>query len=66
MLPQLKPGDLVLVRSSGHYRVGDVVAYRSEFLHRVVLHRIVRMSHGRYTFKGDNNAWLDPDQPDGP
>jgi signal peptidase I len=62
MLPQLRRGDLVVVRRSSTYRVGDVVAYRSELLHRVVLHRIVAIEDGRYTFKGDNNTWLDPER----
>ncbi len=63
MLPHFHRNDLVLVRVSDRFRAGDVVAYRSEFLHRVVLHRIVKVSHGRYTFKGDNNSWTDPEQP---
>jgi signal peptidase I len=63
MLPHLRRGDLVVVRRSSTYRVGDVVAYHSELLHRVVLHRIVAIEDGRYTFKGDNNTWLDPERP---
>src|SRR4051812_11175669 len=60
MLPRLQRGDLVVLRQAHTYRVGDVVAYDSRLLHRVVLHRIVRIDHGRYVFKGDNNTWLDP------
>ena len=63
MLPHFQRNDVVLLRASDHYGVGDVVAYRSHFLHRVVLHRIVAVSHGRYTFKGDNNTWTDPERP---
>ena len=63
MLPRFHRDDVVLLRPSDRYRVGDVVAYRSHFLHRVVLHRIVAISHGRYTFKGDNNSWTDPERP---
>ncbi len=63
MLPKFHRDDVVLLRPSDHYRLGDVVAYRSHFLHRVVLHRIVKISHGHYTFKGDNNSWTDPEQP---
>jgi hypothetical protein len=32
-------------------------------LHTVVLHRIVAVSQGHYTFKGDNNSWLDAERP---
>ena len=63
MLPHFHRNDIVLIRASNRYRVGDVVAYKSALLHRVVLHRIVKISHDRYTFKGDNNNWTDPEQP---
>ena len=63
MLPRLHYGDLALLRASGSYRVGQVVGYRSALLDRVVLHRIVALDHGRYTFKGDNNGFLDPEHP---
>src|SRR5258705_12620813 len=41
MEPRIQRGDLVLVRQSAGYGVGDVVAYRSAVLGRTVLHRIV-------------------------
>jgi signal peptidase I len=63
MLPHLRRDDLVLLRRAPSYTVGDVVAYHSTLIHRVVLHRIVAIHQGRYTFKGDNNSFLDPEQP---
>jgi signal peptidase I len=60
MEPHLHAGDLVVVRRSGDYRVGDVVAYRSAELHRIVLHRIAAIDGDRYRFKGDNNDFVDP------
>ena len=63
MLPHYRFGDLVVLRASSSYRVGEVVGYRSALLHRVVMHRIVAVDHGRYTFKGDNNHFLDPEHP---
>jgi signal peptidase I len=63
MLPNLHRDDLVALRESSSYRVGDVVAYRSALLQRIVLHRIVAIDNGLYTFKGDNNAFLDPEHP---
>ncbi|HEU5363225.1 MAG TPA: signal peptidase I [Gaiellaceae bacterium] len=63
MLPHFRRGDLVLLRQADRYGPGDVVGYRSRLLHRVVLHRIVKVENGRYTFKGDNNSWLDPETP---
>jgi signal peptidase I len=63
MEPGFHTGDLAVMRSTDHYRVGDVVAYRSQMLDTVVMHRIVKEQAGRFTFKGDNNAWLDPETP---
>ena len=63
MEPKFKTGDLALVRPAAEYRVGEVVAYHSSLLHIVVLHRIYAIHDGRYTFKGDNNNFLDPVHP---
>jgi signal peptidase I len=63
MEPRFKTGDLALVKPASQYKVGDVVAYHSSLLHIVVLHRIYAIHNGRYTFKGDNNDFLDPVQP---
>lgn len=63
MEPRFKTGDLALVTPSPRYKVGDVVAYHSSLLHIVVLHRIYAIHDGHYTFKGDNNDFLDPAHP---
>jgi signal peptidase I len=63
MRPTYRPDDLVFLRPSASYRVGDVVGYHSALIHRVVLHRIVAIRNGRYTVKGDSNNFLDPEQP---
>lgn len=62
MEPALHRGDLVVVRPAGGYRVGDVVAYRTEG-GATVLHRIVGRAGDRYVLQGDANSWLDPFQP---
>lgn len=64
MAPRISAGDLVLVRE-GDYGVGDVVAYSSADLRRVVLHRVVSIEDDRYTFRGDHNDFDDPEQPSG-
>src|SRR3954447_20753852 len=56
MEPHFHSGDLIVLHSHSSYRVGDVVAYHSHDLHKNVLHRIVAIRDGRYTFKGDNNG----------
>lgn len=63
MEPHFHHGDLVVLRRRAHYTVGDVVAYRSHDLHKNVLHRIIAVHGDRYTFKGDNNTWIDPEHP---
>lgn len=63
MEPLFRAGDLVVVRASPTYEVGDVVAYHSRQLHSVVLHRIVAVEGDRYVFKGDSNTWLDSEHP---
>lgn len=63
MEPHLHRGDLVILRSQPAYQRGQVVGYRSQELHRNVLHRIVGVRSGHFVFKGDNNAFLDPEQP---
>jgi signal peptidase I len=63
MAPRFHTGDLAVVHPESSYRVGDVTAYHNEMLHTVVLHRIVAISQGHYTFKGDNNSWLDAERP---
>lgn len=63
MEPGYHRGDLVLVRRSGSYVSGDVVAYRSDRLGALVLHRITARSGDRFIVKGDNNDWTDPERP---
>lgn len=62
MEPGFRAGDLAVVRPAEHYSTGDVVAYRSDELDRVVMHRIVDTERDRYVLQGDNNDFLDPDR----
>src|SRR3954470_24782486 len=59
MQPRFHSGDLAVVRPTDHYRVGDIIAYRSTVLRVVVLHRIVAIKGDHYVLKGDNNDFLD-------
>jgi signal peptidase I len=63
MEPRFHTGDLALVRTASRYGVGDVVAYRSATLHRVVLHRVIGRRGDRYVVKGDHNDFVDPERP---
>ena len=63
MEPRFSTGDLAILRPAGSYEVGDVVAYRSESLDTVVMHRIVSADDAGFVTQGDNNDWLDEDRP---
>lgn len=64
MLPRFHAGDLAVVQPATDYHVGEIVAYHSSTLHgATVLHRIVAIDAGRFTFKGDHNRFLDPAHP---
>ena len=63
MEPLLHAGDLAGVREQASYGPGNVVAFESRQLGRVVMHRIVDIEQGVLVTKGDNNAWLDPERP---
>jgi len=56
-------GDLVLVRKTLAYQIGDAVTYKNAELGRYVFHRIVNLNVDRYVIKGDNNTWFDSYQP---
>jgi signal peptidase I len=58
MVPQYHSGDLVILRQSDRAEVGDIFAYLYPEL-GAVIHRIVAVDGDHFTFKGDNNSWLD-------
>lgn len=61
MQPGFVEGDLAVLRGSSDYRVGDVVAYDSTELKKLVMHRVVEETDAGYTFRGDNNDFTDPE-----
>jgi signal peptidase I len=63
MAPRFSTGDLAVLRSADGYAVGDVVAYESPSIGTTVMHRIVERSGDRFVTQGDNNDFLDPDEP---
>ncbi|MCA0146950.1 signal peptidase I [Blastococcus sp. LR1] len=63
MEPGFSSGDIAVLSEAAAYSVGDVVAYRSESLNTIVMHRIVSADAEGFVTQGDNNAWLDQDRP---
>ncbi len=63
MWPRLVTGDLVVLRTSRHYRVGEIAGYRTPQLIAPIVHQIIGVGGGRFRFKGVNNRFVDPSQP---
>ncbi|MFW6195638.1 MAG: signal peptidase I, partial [Chloroflexota bacterium] len=69
MEPLLTEGDLAVLRTSDDVQIGDVFGYEDQSIAQNVVHRVVdyRVTAAgvRYVLQGDNNTWLDPEQPTG-
>ena len=63
MLPLFRSGDLVILRTAPTYRVGEIAAYLTPQLEVPIFHQIIAVHAGRYTFKGENNSFVDPSHP---
>lgn len=61
MEPTVHAGDIAMVRAAASYEIGDIVAYHSPQLGRIVLHRIVDRDGDAFVFQGDNNDFRDPE-----
>jgi len=59
MNPGIHAGDLVVLKPSPPYRVGDVVAYRSNLSAAPILHRVIDVTGDRFLMQGDNNDFVD-------
>ncbi len=58
MSPTLEVGDLVIVRETESYEVGDVVVYRSGS--KLIVHRIIALDGDRVVTQGQANNVADP------
>jgi len=63
MWPRLVTGDLVILRPAAHLRPGEIAGYRAPELMAPIVHQIIAVHDGRFTFKGVNNAFDDPSHP---
>jgi signal peptidase len=62
MEPEIHQGDLIILRKTDDYSIGDAVAYRDPDIGQV-FHRIVARDRHTYVMQGDNNSWTDNYQP---
>jgi signal peptidase I len=62
MEPLYHKGDLVVLRETQAYQVGDVVTYRNPDVGPVI-HRIIGRNGDRWIIRGDHNTWIDSYQP---
>ena len=58
MEPYLKVGNLILIKKSSKYKVGDVITYK--IANEYVTHRIVSIDEDKIITKGDANNVEDP------
>lgn len=68
MQPMMRTGDLAVVRQTGEYERGEVIAYRATLpdgeTGGVVIHRIVGGDAATgFRTRGDNDEWVDPWRP---
>ncbi|MFN8410869.1 MAG: signal peptidase I [Anaerolineales bacterium] len=63
MEPNYHTGDLVIVRKTATYKIGDVVTYHDAEMGMYVIHRIIAINQSQFLIKGDNNSWVDAYHP---
>ena len=61
MVPTFYKGDMLIVRGSEDYLVGEIVVYENPKTKLPIVHRIINITEeGYYITKGDNNPVADP------
>ena len=63
MNPGIHAGDVVVLKPSAPYNVGDVIAYRSNMNGAPILHRVIDITGDRFLMQGDNNNFVDDYRP---
>lgn len=68
MQPNLYTGDLVVLQKQSDYKIGDAIAYKSSFAGATILHRVIEINYDdagrkRFSLQGDNNNFVDVDEP---
>ena len=50
-------GDIMVIRGSKEYKVGDIIVFDSRVQATPIIHRIIKIENGIYSTKGDHNAY---------
>lgn len=58
MLPTIKPGDVVSVKKTDKYRVGDILVFQ-HYKDSLTIHRLLKIHGDIYICKGDNSYNLE-------
>ncbi len=61
MEPFFYEGDFAVIHKNPKPQLGQILAYHSDQINSVVLHRAIELQDGRFVMKGDNNTWIDPE-----
>lgn len=59
MEPNIYKGDILVVKKSNTYDIGDVITYIDDS-GRSITHRVIAVEIDGYVTQGDNNSWRDP------
>lgn len=62
MEPTIKTKSYVLVKETKNVKVGDIAVYKSNKNNIYIIHRIISIDNGVYTFQGDNNPIADDEE----
>ncbi len=60
MEPELKLGDIIIIKKYDNYKTGDIVTYLDDD-NILVTHRIIEKTESGFVTKGDNNNTRDKD-----
>jgi len=60
MVPTLQKGDLIVVKGSESFEVGDIIVFDVSQYGYPIIHRIIDIDSGEISTKGDHNSVKDP------
>jgi len=58
MVPEIEPGDMVMIKKQSSYEKGDVISFISPDNY-ITTHRIIEIEGNNYVTKGDSNKFID-------